>query len=96
TADAEALKSALATRLPDYLVPSVVVMLDALPLLPNGKTDAAALPEPAAAARALVLPRDDREAALLTVWRGVLKREDIGVTENFFALGGDSILSLQV
>ncbi|MFX8676992.1 phosphopantetheine-binding protein, partial [Acinetobacter baumannii] len=54
------------------------------------------LPEPVADERELVLPRDDREAALLSVWRGVLKREDIGVTENFVALGGDSILSLQV
>ncbi|MGQ3076045.1 MAG: condensation domain-containing protein, partial [Ferrovibrionaceae bacterium] len=95
-ADPETLKAALAARLPDYLVPSVVVMLDALPLLPNGKTDAAALPEPAVEERELVGSRNGREATLLSIWRGVLKRDDIGVTENFFALGGDSILSLQV
>ncbi|MFX8704236.1 phosphopantetheine-binding protein, partial [Acinetobacter baumannii] len=90
----ETLRGRLAAVLPDYLVPSVIVLLDRLPLTANGKIDRDALPEPAVVARELVAPRNEREAELLTIWRKVLKRQDIGVTENFFALGGDSILSL--
>src|SRR6185369_14582057 len=62
-----------------------------------GKVDRAALPEPdVRIATAPVAPRNAAEEALLAVWRSVLKRDDIGVMDNFFALGGDSILSLQV
>ena len=95
--DIAALREALALQLPEHMVPSEIVSLSSLPLMPNGKVDRAALPEPEArVSSAPVAPRNAAEDALLAVWRGVLKRDDIGVMDNFFALGGDSILSLQV
>ena len=96
-ADGAALRSALGQRLPGFLVPSVVMVLPALPVMANGKLDRSALPAPEAAEpRALIGARSEAEAALLGVWRSVLRREDVGVTENFFEVGGDSILSLQI
>ncbi|MDU6377510.1 MAG: condensation domain-containing protein, partial [Bradyrhizobium sp.] len=73
--------------------------LDRLQLSPNGKIDRRALPLPASATpdkRDLSAPRDDTEAALAAVWRTVLKLDQIGIDEDFFALGGDSILTIQV
>ncbi len=95
--DGAALRAALAERLPGYLVPSVVMVLAGLPLLANGKLDRASLPAPEAAEqRAGVAARSAAEAALLAIWQRVLGREDLGVTENFFEVGGDSILSLRI
>ncbi|WP_437997980.1 amino acid adenylation domain-containing protein [Sorangium sp. So ce185] len=103
--DAAALETAallerLAQRLPDYMVPSAIVPLPALPLTANGKIDRAALPEPERAgapeAGGFVAPRNEVEAALAQVWAEVLGRDRVGVHDNFFALGGDSIRSLQV
>jgi amino acid adenylation domain-containing protein/non-ribosomal peptide synthase protein (TIGR01720 family) len=99
--DGAALRQALADRLPDALVPAAVMVLDRLPLTPNGKIDRKALPdepgaEAAAAAPATPGPRTATETALHAIWCQVLKRDDIGVTDNFFASGGDSILSLQL
>ncbi|HEY0203365.1 MAG TPA: amino acid adenylation domain-containing protein, partial [Acetobacteraceae bacterium] len=97
TADAATLKQALEQSLPGYMVPATVTVLDALPLMPNGKIDRAALPAPEqAAAGERIAPRTAAEAALLAIWSAVLKREDLGVTDNFFEVGGDSILSLQI
>jgi amino acid adenylation domain-containing protein/non-ribosomal peptide synthase protein (TIGR01720 family) len=93
--DGAVLREALAAELPDYMVPSWITVLDALPLTANGKLDRNALPDPEAAS-GRVSPRDEKEGILLNVWQSVLRREDVGVTDNFFALGGDSILSLQV
>ncbi|MFC5288832.1 non-ribosomal peptide synthase/polyketide synthase [Actinokineospora guangxiensis] len=95
--DGAALKAHLAEQLPDYMVPSVVVPLAEFPLTPNGKVDRKALPEPAAEARAArTAPRTRAETTLAQVWAGVLGVEQVGVEEDFFALGGDSILSIQV
>jgi amino acid adenylation domain-containing protein len=102
--DGEALRAQLAAELPDYMVPTAIGVLAALPLTANGKVDRAALPWPlelaehagGAAAPAIVEARNDNERALLAVWREVLKSDAIGVTDNFFEVGGDSILSLQV
>ncbi len=94
-----ALHAALAQRLPAYMVPAAVVPLAALPLTPNGKVDKRALPQPlldnAGTPRQLSAARDEREARLLAIWRAVLGRNEIGVDDNFFALGGDSILAIQ-
>jgi len=96
-AQAAALRAAAAARLPAYMVPAEYVSLDRLPLLPSGKVDRRALPVPQAGAnRDAVAPRDAAEASLLAVWRDVLRRDDLGVTDNFFESGGDSILSLQI
>ncbi len=96
----ETLRARLTTRLPDYLVPSAIMALDALPLGPNGKLDREALPAPGEGAgkkaNSYIAPRDEIEVILAEVWAQVLRRERIGVHDNFFALGGDSILSLQI
>ncbi|PWK85701.1 non-ribosomal peptide synthase protein (TIGR01720 family)/amino acid adenylation domain-containing protein, partial [Lentzea atacamensis] len=91
------LRSWLRERVPDYLVPSVLVTLDRLPLTPNGKVDRRGLPDPEpGTAEAYEAPRTSTEDALATVWSQVLGVERVGVHDNFFELGGDSILSLQI
>ncbi|MEV4319529.1 amino acid adenylation domain-containing protein [Actinocrispum sp. NPDC049592] len=94
------LRSHLQARLPDYMVPAAFVMLSALPLNPNGKVDRKALPAPEGARPDLraqfVAPRTSAEKVLAEVWSEVLGVTDIGVHDNFFDLGGDSILSIQV
>ncbi|HYN89366.1 MAG TPA: amino acid adenylation domain-containing protein, partial [Ardenticatenaceae bacterium] len=94
------LREHLGTQLPDYMLPSAFVWLDALPLTPNGKVDRRALPAPDQErpdlADTYVAPRTPEEAALAEIWRTVLGVERVGVYDNFFELGGDSILSIQV
>ncbi|HEX7980352.1 MAG TPA: amino acid adenylation domain-containing protein, partial [Gemmatimonadaceae bacterium] len=88
----------VAAQLPEYMVPSAVVLLDALPLTANGKVDRAALPAPDAAAEedAYVAPRTPVEQQLAAIWAEVLKRERVGATDNFIALGGHSLLAIRV
>ncbi|MEV5717607.1 non-ribosomal peptide synthase/polyketide synthase [Amycolatopsis mediterranei] len=91
------LRAWLQRDLPDYMVPSAFVTLEALPLSANGKVDRRALPEPAAEPVAgYVPPRTDTERVLAEVWAEVLGVPGVGVEDNFFELGGDSILSIQV
>jgi amino acid adenylation domain-containing protein len=94
----EALRAHLAERLPEYMRPATIVVLERLPLTANGKVDAAALPEPEVqrAEAAAVPPRDATEGALAELFAGVLRVESVGVFDNFFALGGDSLLCMQV
>ncbi|WP_208603305.1 non-ribosomal peptide synthetase [Caballeronia sordidicola] len=92
----ELLRTALAGRLPAHMVPSAFVRLAALPLMPNGKLDRAALPAAPVPQSAGVAPRDARERIVLDIWRKVLQRDDLGVTDDFFEAGGDSILTLQI
>ncbi|HEV2735718.1 MAG TPA: amino acid adenylation domain-containing protein [Longimicrobiaceae bacterium] len=97
--DADALRAHLAGWVPEYMVPSALVALDALPLSPSGKLDRRALPAPdadAASGAEHVAPRTDAEAALAGVWRELLRVERVGAHDNFFELGGDSILSIQM
>ncbi|MEU9198213.1 non-ribosomal peptide synthase/polyketide synthase [Streptomyces hundungensis] len=83
--------------LPEYMVPAVFVVLDELPLTPNGKVDRAALPEPAAlAGTAGRTASGALEVAIVGLFRQVLGRVDVGVEDDFFALGGDSIMSIQL
>jgi aryl carrier-like protein len=92
------LRQALQTRLPEYMVPSAFVLLAELPLTPNGKVDRRALPAPDGESQlaAYIAPRNEIEMALCEVWQEVLKRERVGIEDNFFSLGGDSILSIRV
>ncbi len=94
------LRSFLQQKLPDYMVPSLFVELKALPLTPNGKIDRNALPPPGGARlesdRGFVEPRNELEELVAQVWREVLKREQIGVCDNFFDLGGHSLLATRV
>ncbi|MEN8176173.1 MAG: condensation domain-containing protein, partial [Pseudomonadota bacterium] len=94
----EALRTHLAAQLPDYMRPSSFTHLEALPLTPNGKLDRRALPEPERQINAenYVAPRNEIELALQTIWQSLLRRSPIGVHENYFNLGGDSILSIQI
>ncbi|MGA6168322.1 non-ribosomal peptide synthase/polyketide synthase [Amycolatopsis magusensis] len=97
TVDTDGLRRALARTLPDYLVPSAILVLDALPLNANGKVDRRALPEPRfEAGDRFVAPRTEGEALLAGIWADVLGLARVGVDDNFFTLGGDSILSIQV
>jgi amino acid adenylation domain-containing protein len=88
----------LAARLPQAMIPGAWVFLPALPLSPSGKVDRKALPEPdrETVATAFVAPRTAAEETLAAIWREVLERDRIGVHDNFFALGGDSILGIQI
>ncbi|HZM74979.1 MAG TPA: amino acid adenylation domain-containing protein, partial [Candidatus Limnocylindrales bacterium] len=93
------LRGFLGASLPDYMVPSAFVTLDALPLNPNGKLDRQALPAPdwsAAGAGGYRAPRTGVQAALAEIWEQVLGVPRVGLDDNFFSLGGDSILSIQV
>ncbi|MGK3989851.1 amino acid adenylation domain-containing protein [Sorangium sp. So ce136] len=96
--DGEALRRHLQGHLPAHMVPGACVVLDALPLTPNGKVDRGALPSPGDVVRApdRVAPRTPNEAILARIWADVLGAPDVGVLDNFFALGGDSIISIQV
>ncbi|MFC5720643.1 amino acid adenylation domain-containing protein [Streptomyces gamaensis] len=97
-ADGKELREHTAATLPEYMVPAAVVVLDALPLTPNGKLDRAALPDPgqAAATGEYVAPATPTEEALAGLWEQVLGVERVGAHDNFFDLGGDSILSIQM
>jgi amino acid adenylation domain-containing protein/thioester reductase-like protein/non-ribosomal peptide synthase protein (TIGR01720 family) len=92
------LRAFLGERLPEYMLPAAWVVLPRLPLTANGKLDRKALPAPDAApgANEYVPPRTPVERELAAIWAAVLRVERVGVDENFFELGGDSILTLQV
>jgi len=94
------LRSHLKERLPDYMVPSAFVYLDALPLTSRGKVDRRALPAPdaerPALAEAFLAPRNGVEEMLVAIWSDVLGGVRVGVNDNFFELGGHSLLATQV
>ncbi|MDU0154791.1 surfactin non-ribosomal peptide synthetase SrfAA [Bacillus cabrialesii] len=98
TADIEALKSALKETLPDYMIPSFWVTLNELPVTANGKVDRKALPEPdiEAGSGEYKAPATDMEELLAGIWQDVLGIPEIGVSDNFFAMGGDSIKGIQM
>jgi amino acid adenylation domain-containing protein len=99
---AATLRRHLAANLPDYMIPSAFVTLDSFPLTPNGKIDRKALPAPSAAAtiatapRSITPPRNETESKLLEIWKQVLGNNDIGIEDDIFELGGDSILIFQI
>jgi amino acid adenylation domain-containing protein/non-ribosomal peptide synthase protein (TIGR01720 family) len=94
------LRGFLKEKLPEYMIPSAFVMLDALPLTPHGKFDRRALPAPVferdEEAETFVAPRTAVERTLAKIWCQVLGVGSVGVNDNFFELGGDSILSIQI
>ena len=94
------LRSFLKQRLPEYMLPASYVFLPALPLTANGKIDRRALPQPNAAketrAQPVEGPRDPLEQRLLSIWEQVLPPRRIGVTDDFFELGGNSLLAIKM
>ncbi|HEX6373983.1 MAG TPA: amino acid adenylation domain-containing protein [Longimicrobium sp.] len=96
-ADPAELREHLRASLPEYMVPSAFVMLDALPSTPTGKLDPKTLPAPEYAGRAAaVAPRNELEQGVAEVWRDVLNLPEVGVHDNFFDLGGTSLLLYRV
>jgi fengycin family lipopeptide synthetase D len=93
--DAAALKQHLAQRLPEYMIPKLMIRLERMPLSPNGKVDRRALPEPAAEiglqVAAFVAPETSGEKKLAKLWEELLETGAVSVTDNFFARGGDSL-----
>jgi len=91
------LRSRLKERLPDYMVPAAFVILDALPLTPNNKLDRRALPAPSGAVREsdYVAPSTEIEQTIADVWREVLNEDKVGINDNFFDLGGHSLLMVE-
>lgn len=93
------LRHQISQRLPSYMIPAAFVFLDAFPLNTNGKIDRGRLPSPEAVriksdvSRA---PQGNAETVLLDIWRSVLRHDDIGVDDNFFDLGGDSVMAVQI
>nr|WP_275900411.1 non-ribosomal peptide synthetase [Pyxidicoccus trucidator] len=97
--EAASLRAHLKQRLPEYMVPSVYVVLDTLPLTPAGKVDRKALPEPEAQAsnpESYEAPRTQVEQVLAGLWSEVLRHDRVSVHDDFFALGGHSLLATQL
>jgi amino acid adenylation domain-containing protein len=100
--DAATLRNGLTELLPDYMVPRHYLIIDKIPLSANGKVDVAALPKlwdgaaPAPPPQALTGPRDEIERKLLGIWREALGQEDIGIEDNLFELGGDSLHAVHI
>jgi amino acid adenylation domain-containing protein len=94
------LRSHLKAKLPPYMVPSALVVLDELPLNPSGKVDRAALPDPpavrAAAGEGYVAPRNRLEGLIAAAWQEVLGLDAVGIHDNFFDLGGHSLRVVQI
>jgi amino acid adenylation domain-containing protein/non-ribosomal peptide synthase protein (TIGR01720 family) len=97
---ASGLRDFLKGRLPEYMTPSAFVFLDRVPLTPNGKVDRRALPAPDHSRpdgdKVFAAPRNQVEETLAQIWSSVLGVDRVGVHDNFFDLGGDSILSIQI
>ncbi|HEY9649328.1 MAG TPA: amino acid adenylation domain-containing protein, partial [Coleofasciculaceae cyanobacterium] len=94
------LRNSLKEQLPDYMVPSILVVLEALPLTPNGKVDCQALPvpeqHPSEPETAFVAPQTPIEKELANIWSEVLTIEQVGIYDNFFDIGGHSLIATQL
>ncbi len=93
----EALLAALETRLPRHMLPEAVIVLERMPTNPNAKLDRAALPMPGARVRPTlgVPPEGEIETGVLTIWRDLVNQPTMGVTDDFFAMGGKSLIALK-
>jgi len=96
--DTEALRQYLKQRVPEYMVPASIMVLAQLPLSPNGKLDRRQLPtpEPPRRVQQYVAPRTELEEELVKIWQEVLSLNRVGVEDNFFDLGGHSLVATQM
>ncbi|MBB4226170.1 non-ribosomal peptide synthetase, partial [Variovorax guangxiensis] len=94
--DTAALRRALSESLPEHMVPAAIVVLEALPLTPNGKLDRKALPAPDFTPHSIRAPRTPQEEILAALFAEILHLPQVGIDDNFFDLGGDSISSIQL
>jgi acyl carrier protein len=94
--ESSALRRRLNERLPGYMLPSVFVPMEELPRSPNGKIDRGALPAAVQHAQDVRAPRSPKEIALCAMFAEVLRREEVGVENDFFALGGDSLSAMRL
>ncbi|MFB2968337.1 amino acid adenylation domain-containing protein [Aerosakkonema sp. BLCC-F183] len=102
TATSVELRNFIKNKLPDYMVPSIFILLDSLPLTANGKVDRRNLPAPfnlkseISNSKSNIAPRTSTESTLAKIWADLLKIENIGIYDNFFELGGDSLLAIRL
>ncbi len=99
TFDVAAARATLRENLPDYMVPTALMAMEQLPLTPAGKVDRKALPKPqlmVLAGGEYVAPRTDMESALVEMWEALLPVEQVGVTDNFFDIGGHSLIGVRL
>ena len=98
TIDMSELRATLQSRLPDYMVPNSFTLLDQMPLTPNGKIDRKALPEPDQIPRTghSIPPRDLIECRLLALWQQILGTNSFGIQDDFFTVGGHSLLAMRL
>jgi thioesterase domain-containing protein len=96
--DKQRIQARLSEKLPEYMVPSLWVALDSIPLTPNGKIDRKALPDPEIidTTAEYIAPRNEREIKLTEIWQKLLGVERVGIYDNFFELGGHSLLAMRV
>jgi hypothetical protein len=94
--DETLIREHLTKHLPDYMVPGILVAIDHIPLTINGKLDRKALPTPEFKSEVYIAPRDEAEALLCQIWQEILGVEQVGITDDFFRLGGHSILAILV
>ncbi|WP_407692679.1 amino acid adenylation domain-containing protein [Pseudomonas savastanoi] len=97
--DIETLRSHLQQQLPEYMVPAIYVLLDTMPLTPNGKLDRKALPAPdgdALISRGYEAPESDTEMTIAHIWQDLLQLEQVGRHDHFFELGGHSLLAVKL
>src|SRR6185295_10041682 len=94
----EELRAYLQERLPEYMIPSAVIVLEQMPLTPNGKLDRRALPAPERADRSCQYeaPLGESEEALARIWRELLQVERVGRADDFFDLGGNSLMAMRL
>ncbi|MCF5173065.1 phosphopantetheine-binding protein, partial [Pseudomonas canadensis] len=94
----ETLRRALKTHLPDYMVPAHFMFLAQMPLTPNGKLDRKGLPEPDTSLlqQAYVAPETELEQQIAAIWADILRLPQVGLNDNFFEVGGHSLLAIQI
>ena len=90
------LRAQLALRLPDYMVPTAMVLLDRLPMTPGGKIDSRSLPEPERMGASSRSPATEEERAIAEIWRELFATTEVGADDDFFERGGHSLVAMRV